>query len=133
VVDSAVIVASFLEGEPNHQRGREIISGLETGEYELHLPTIVVVEVSSAIRRQSAHRWRSLLTFWNRTILDWERNGKLVLYPLDRTRMELAVAVARRHRLRGADSVIAALSEELNIPLKTFDREILARFPLASS
>jgi len=56
----------------------------------------------------------------------------MVLYPLNRNRMELASSIAIRFRLRGADSVFAALAEELEIPLKTFDQEILDRFPLAN-
>ena len=42
--------------------------------------------------------------------------------------MDNAMYVAERHLLRGADSVIAALAEELAMPLKAFDLEILARF-----
>jgi predicted nucleic acid-binding protein len=46
--------------------------------------------------------------------------------------MESAINITEQHRLRGADSVIAALADELNIPLKTLDREILARYLQAS-
>ena len=40
--------------------------------------------------------------------------------------------VADKYGLRGADSVVVALAEELNMPLKTFDKEILDRFQRAS-
>ncbi len=46
--------------------------------------------------------------------------------------MDNAMYVAERHLLRGADSVIVALAEELDMPLKTFDVEILGRFLGAS-
>ncbi|HZA23057.1 MAG TPA: hypothetical protein VFA32_10715 [Dehalococcoidia bacterium] len=46
--------------------------------------------------------------------------------------MENAVTTAEQNRLRGADSVIAALAEELDLPVKTFDKDILARFLKAS-
>ena len=132
VIDSDVIVAAFLNWEPHHQQGREIIAGLENGEYDFHLPMLVIVEVASAIRRRSGQSWVSMLAVWKQNVLDWERDGKFVLYPLDRSRMEISMSVAQRYRLRGSDSVIAALAEELSISLQTFDNEIIDRFPPAS-
>jgi hypothetical protein len=46
--------------------------------------------------------------------------------------MQNSIIVAEQNRLRGADSVIAALAEELDVSVKTFDQEILARFLKAS-
>ena len=57
----------------------------------------------------------------------------MVRYSLHRERMERAGTIAESHRLRGADAVVAALAEELSMTLKTFDREILDRFLLASA
>ncbi len=132
VVDSNVLVAFLVESEEFHQRSRIIINGLESGDYEFHLPMLVVVEIAAALNRQLQRNRTAILSGWQRTISDWEKSGKVVLYSLDRVRMGKAVNIARSHRLRGADSVIAALAEELGMPLKTFDREILARFKQAS-
>ena len=132
VVDSNVIVASFLEQEDSHQRGQEYINELESGAYTFHLPTLVVVEVISAINRRALRIRQALLARARKSIGDWEGDGKMVLYALDRDRMDKAVNTAERHRLRGSDAVIAALAEELNIPLKTFDTEVLGRFLRAS-
>ena len=131
VVDSSVIVAAFMPEEPNHLLGVQYISGLERGDYVFHLPMLVVAEVSSAIRRRLRY-WQWEYAGWRRNLARWERYGKVVLYPLNRARMESAVSSARRRRLRGADSIVAALAEELNMPLRTFDRELLARGPQAS-
>ena len=131
VIDSNVIVASFLSWEPNHQQGREIIEGLDDGEDEFHLPMLVVVEVAAAIRRRSGY-WMAMQAVWNQNVLDWEAGGKLVLYPLERTRMDLAISVTQRIGLRGSDSVVVTLAEELRLPLRTFDQEIIDRVPLAS-
>ncbi len=65
-------------------------------------------------------------------MIDWEQDGILFLYPLDRDRMERASGIAVRYLLRGSDSVFAALAEEMDIPIKTFDQEILDRFPSAN-
>ena len=61
----------------------------------------------------------------------WERQEKVVFYPLNRERMEAALRLADGNALRGADSIIAALAEELGIALKTYDNEILRRFQRA--
>lgn len=45
--------------------------------------------------------------------------------------MEAALRLAEGNALKGADSTIAALAEELGIALKTYDSEILRRFQRA--
>ncbi len=98
-----------------------------------HLPMLVVVEVTSAISRRARNNRVTFLNVWQQNVVDWEQDGKLVLYSLDRGRMNSAGNVAVRHGLKGVDSVIAALAEELSLSLRTFDREIITRFPQAST
>ncbi len=133
VCDSSVIVASLLESEEFHTRGREYIRGLDTAEYTFHLPMLVAVEVASAISRRSSGNRQAILAAWHQNLEDWERDGKMIFYTLDRQRMQNSVTIAERYLLRGSDSVIVALAEELNMPLKTFDQEIQRRFTGASS
>jgi len=132
VVDSNIIVASFLEAEAFHEQGLEYVNKLERGDFIFHVPMLVVVEVMSAISRRATKNRLALMITWNQNTVDWESSGQINLYPLDRDRMDQAINIAQSHRLRGADSVVAALAEELGMPLKTFDGEILARFPRAS-
>jgi len=132
VVDSDVIVASFLESETHHNDARHYIDGLEIGDYVFHVSMLVVVEVTSAISRRTRNNRVAFLTAWQQNVVDWEQDGKLVLYSLDRDRMNNARNVAERYGLRGSDSVIAALAEELRFSLRTFDREILERYEQAS-
>ena len=131
-MDSSVIVASFLDTEARHDDAYQYIDGLENGEHIFHLPMLVVIEVASAIGRRALKNRAALLAVWRKNIVDWERDRKLFLYPLNRERMRRAVISAEQHRLRGADSVVAALAEELDMPLKTFDTEIQDRFERAS-
>lgn len=132
VVDSSVLVASLLESEEFHLRGQQYISGLESADYTFHLPMLVAVEVAASIARRPQGNRQAILLAWQQNLDDWERDGNIVLYPLDRERMSYAMSISEQHRLRGADSVVAALAYELNMPLKTFDREILDRFQRAS-
>jgi predicted nucleic acid-binding protein len=132
VVDSNIIVSSFLESENFHERAQEYINGLENGAYTFHLPMLVPVEVMSAISRRARQNRQALVAIWRQNSIDWEHDGKIIVYPLDRERMQNSITVAEQNRLRGADSVIAALAEELDVSVKTFDQEILARFLKAS-
>lgn len=133
VVDSSVIVAAFREQEEFYQQGKVYVDGLEAGDYLFHLPMLVVVEVASAINRQIQRNQRALLMTWNQNVIDWERDGRIVLYELNRERMVNATSAARRYRLRGSDAVLVALAEELDVSLKTFDSEIQGRFLRASA
>jgi predicted nucleic acid-binding protein len=128
VIDSSVLVAYLLESDEFHQRSRHYIDGLEKGDYTFHLPMLVAVEVMASASRRPQRNHLAIINAWRQTLLDWERDGKVVLYRLNRDRMDRSVNIAQQHRLRGADSVIAGLAEELDILLKTFDVVILGRF-----
>lgn len=133
VVDSSVLVASFLPNDTWNERSQAYINGLENGGFTFHLPMLIMVEIMSAISRQNQSNRQALLARARTSLSDWERDGKIILYEFDRNRMDRAINIAQNHRFkRGADSVFAALAEELTIPLKTFDMEILARFQQAS-
>ena len=133
VVDANIIFGSFLDWEDSHQRSQNYLNGLESGDYIFHLPMLVIVEVTSAICRRARSNRQALLATWKRTVDDWERDGKVVLYSTDRDRMNRAINIAEQSRLRGSDSVLAALSDELDMLLKTFDQEIQTRFAKASA
>ena len=132
VVDSSIIVSSFLESDNFHEIGRNYINLLENGDYVFYLPMLVVVEVMSAISRRTGQNRLPLMITWEQNIADWERDGKLMLYPLDRQRLNDALITAERYRLKGSDTIIAALAEELDLPLRTADGEMLDRLERAS-
>lgn len=118
--------------EEKHQQALEYINGLERGDYTFHLPMLANVEVTSAIRRRATRNWIGLVSTWKLNVSDWERDGLLILYPLDRDRMDKASGIALQYRLRSLDCIFAQLALELNVPIKTFDQELLTRFPTAS-
>ncbi len=60
--------------------------------------------------------------------------GSIKLYDLNEERAKSAIAMnssLARH-LKGSDAIIAALSQELGMPLKTFDTEIQQRYANAT-
>ena len=132
IIDSNVIVASFLEREDFHQKGKQYIDGLEAGDYIFHLSMLAAVEVTAAISRQAKKNRQALMVAWKQNLRDWQQDGKLILYELDRDRMDDSMRVAETYRLRGSDAVMAALAEGLDMPFKTFDVEVLEQFVKAS-
>ncbi len=132
VVDSSVLAASFLPDDSFHQQSLSYIDGLEAGDYIFHLPMLVWIEVLASVSRRARRNRVSLLSRARQSFGSWESAGKIILYPLDRDRMNRAVNISERYSLRGADSVVAALADELDLPLRAYDREILERYELAS-
>ena len=131
VTDSILLTAYFLEVDVFHRSAREFMAELDSGGHKLHLPMVVMVETISAIRRRFGQNWQTTVNDALATIYQWERQDKVVFYPLNRERMEVALGLAEGIALRGADSIVAALSDELGIALKTYDNEILRRFQRA--
>ena len=132
VIDSSILAASFLGSDQFHQASLIYIGGLENGDFTFDIPFLAVVEVLSAVSTQVQTNRLDILARVQDSLREWERTGKIVLHELNRQRMENVLIVAPRDRLRGSDSVIAALAEEIGLPLKTFDTEVLDRFPLAA-
>ena len=130
-MDSDVLVASFLESEARHADARHYIDALENGDCIFHLPMLVPVEVVSAIWRRTQKLGVALVTRARISLQDWESTGKMLLYPLTRERMDLGMDAALKYRLRGNDSIVASLAEELGITLRTFDAEMQRRLPQA--
>ena len=133
VVDSNILVASLLSEEESHQGALGYMAGLEAGEHVFHLPMLGVVEVAGALHRRLPGDQPALMARVRKSLSAWETDGKVILYELNRPRMDSALVAAEQYRLKGPDAVVTALAEELDIPLKTFDKEILARFEKAST
>ena len=73
VVDSNIIVASFLEQEIFYERSRVYIDGLESGDYRFHIPMLVFVEVLSGISRRAQGNRLPLLARARKSIRDWKK------------------------------------------------------------
>jgi len=133
VMDSDALLAAFVETDLHHPEVEPLVQRLERGEALLHISTMVPVEVCAAVvrtmRNKVGDRVAELRAKWvKKNIEDWISTGKLRLYPLDERRMDKAGTIAIRDKLKGADSVVAEVAEELELALVTFDNEILKRF-----
>lgn len=97
VVDANVIVSSFLSTEESHSRSQRYIDGLESGDYVFNLPMIVVIETVAAIGRRDPKNRQALLVRAKKSLADWEASGGVILYPLERQRMDNSVQVAEQY------------------------------------
>ena len=132
VVDSNLIVASFLSKDQFHQEGKAYTEALQRGDYRFHLSTLVIVEVVSGVSRQVRRYKPAFVERVRRSIDVWERSGGIILYELNRDRIQFAASAAERYGLRSLDAIHAALADELALPLKTCDQDVLTRYPGAS-
>lgn len=131
--DSSIIVAPLREQEEFYQQGQVYVDGLEAVNYLFHLPMLLVVVEASTINRQIQRNRQALLMTWNQNIMDWERDGSIALYELNRELMIDAASTVGRYRLRGSDAVSVALPKKPAVSLETVDQEIQARFSRASA
>lgn len=125
-IDSNVFIAAWLKQDQYHSDAMKFMENLRAGEYLFHISMLVPVEVCSAILR----RTKSIITAYLaiREIENWVGDGFIWLYPLDGERMTKAQEIALRDELKGSDAIIAAIAEELELELITFDKEILKRY-----
>ncbi len=132
VVDSNVWVAFWLRQLPQYNSAAQFIQEFQQGQHQCHLPYLVLIEICAAILREVPRPGLAiqLISQVRQTFLQWEQMGIVTWYELTQQRAGLAIQVnsVLQSHLKGADSVIAALAEELNLPLKTFDTEIQQRY-----
>ena len=128
VVDASVLVASFLENEDNHSKALAYIEGLSSGEYIFHLPRLASIETLAAINRQTRNHSQAFTMRAHGNFERWQAEKKNVVYDLEEQRTTDSIAVALRDNLKGSDAIYAASAEELNLELKSFDKELLQRF-----
>lgn len=129
VVDANVLVAALSDEDPLHQEAFRYRVELEAGQVVFHLPTLALVEICCAINRYATTTSLLRAMRAQETLLQWEHDGKIRFYELSHDRMMHSVTIALRDRIpSGADAIYAAISSELSIPLKTFDRRLARRY-----
>jgi len=137
VVDSNVWVGYWLRRQEQYPAASALVQELQQGLQKCHIPRLVIVEVCSTILREVERPSlaSALLLHIKETFAEWEVSGSIKLYDLNEERANSAIDMNSRltRHLKGSDSIIAALAQELNLPLKTFDIEIQQRYPNATT
>ncbi|MHA1491527.1 MAG: PIN domain-containing protein [Promethearchaeota archaeon] len=97
---------------------------MDNNEYIFHISMIIPIEVGCSIARRVGIKESNDSI----EILDnWIKEHKIKIYELNEKRMQEAEKCGLQFKLRGMDSIIVQLTKELNLPLITFDNEIINR------
>jgi predicted nucleic acid-binding protein len=120
-IDTSVWVNATEPGEIDHAVSRAFVRETAARALPLIQPTLVLVEVAAAVGRLRGERRSTRIT---RLVAHWSAT---TFRDLDRALADSAAMLARRHRLRGADAVYAAVTQQYGTTLVSRDREHLTR------
>jgi predicted nucleic acid-binding protein len=118
VIDASVFLNAFNPREAGHETSKEMLARLQANGVPLIAPTLLMPEIAAAIRRGQdnpnlARQFAITLTHL----------PHLTLVPLDQLLAQQAMDIAALYRLRGSDSVYAAVAQRFACPLVTLDRQ----------
>ena len=123
-VDASVLVNAFSPEEEGSEDSMAFLTRLSEERTPLIQPTLFLPEITASIARKQDD---------TDAALELERDLKsfleLTLIDLDEDLADFASEVAAKHRLRGSDSVYAAVALRFGTELITLDREQLERLP----
>lgn len=123
-IDASVIVSAFTPTESAHAESKAFMMEVRKQAIPIIVPTLLLPEISAAFARGQGKPElgiefvRVLKNFPNTTFVELN-------FPL----ADAAVEVAAKHRLRGSDSIYAAVAMRFGTELITLDREQLERLP----
>ena len=122
VVDSNVFIASLIEEDKFYKISIDFIEKMNIKELIFHISMIIPIEVSCAIARRIGAKEANES---EEIIHNWIKEKKVVVYELNEKRMVESQNYGTKYKLKGMDAIIVQLALELNLPLITFDNEII--------
>jgi predicted nucleic acid-binding protein len=117
-IDASVFLNAFNPSESGSEISKETLARLQSQAIPIIAPVLLLPETAAAISRgqnnpELARQFATTL----------QRLPHLVLIPLDQILAQQSLDIAAIHRLRGSDSVYAAVAQRFACPLITLDRE----------
>lgn len=123
-IDASVFVSAFTPSEPAHQESKSFMAKVKKQAIPIIVPLLVLPEISAAFARGQG---KPELGIEFAQVLKNYPNATFV--ELNSSLADAAVEVAAKHRLRGSDSVYAAVALRFGTKLITLDKEQLERLP----
>jgi predicted nucleic acid-binding protein len=123
-VDASVFVNAFSPKEDGSDKSFEFLSQLRRDGVPLIQPTLFFPEVVASIARKRDETEAAL-----ELARELRKFPSLTLIDLDDDLAQFASEVAAKYRLRGSDSVYAAVALRFGTELVTLDKEQLERLP----
>ena len=124
VVDSNVFIASLIEDDKFYKVSIDFIEEMNIEMLIFHISMIIPIEVSCAIARRIGAKEAKES---EEILHNWIKEKKIVVYELNEKRMIESQNYGTKYKLKGMDAIIVQLALELNLPLITFDNEIIER------
>ncbi len=124
VVDSNVFIASLIEDDKIYKVSIDFIEKMNIEALIFHISMIIPIEVSCAIARRIGAKEAKES---EEILHNWIKEKKIVVYELNEKRMIESQNYGTKYKLKGMDAIIVQLALELNLPLITFDNEIIER------
>ena len=121
-IDASVHIDALNEIEAGSEASQFFLALLERERFDMICPTLLVTEMAAALARAFDDYEKGMAFAY--AVRDLPN---LTLVPLDETLAIAAAELAARHRLRGADSVYAAVAKQYQTTLVTNDRQQLER------
>jgi predicted nucleic acid-binding protein len=123
-VDASVHLSALNPYEPESVASQAFLDLVRQRQIPLYCPTLLLVEVAAAIARTMDDAGQAVALA---ATLRGLSNQTLV--PLDDALAGVAIDLAAKSRLRGADAVYAAVARQYGTTLITLDRQRLERLP----
>ena len=123
-IDASVFVSAFTPSEPAHQASKAFMMNIRQQAVPIIVPVLVLPEISAAFARGQNNPDLGMAF-----VQELKNLPGTTFIDLDSNLADLAVEVAAKHRLRGSDSVYAAVALRFGTELVTLDREQLERLP----
>lgn len=117
-IDASVFVSAFSPAESAHQDSKTFMAKVRDATTPVIVPTLVLPEVAAAISRGQGKPELGIAF-----ALELVNFPNLVLVDVDGGLAKLAAETAAHHRLRGSDSVYAAVALRFGSLLVTLDSE----------
>lgn len=121
-IDASVFVSAARPADAHHVQSAAFLTRVRSLRLRVTCPVLVLIECAGAVARITGNADMGL-----RAASDIEQLRQARLVPISGRRADRAVRLAAANRLRGADAVYAAVSEEYGLPLITWDQELLQR------
>lgn len=123
-IDASVFVNAFSPDENGSDESAEFLAQLRKDGVPIIQPTLFFPEVVASIARKQDETEIAL-----ELSEELKKFPKLTLIDLDEDLADFASEIAAKHRLRGSDSVYAAVALRFGTELITLDKEQLLRLP----
>jgi predicted nucleic acid-binding protein len=116
VVDAIIWVSRLVPQGEHHERCQKWLAAQRAAGITLVSPSLLLPGVASAISRRTGDA-----TLTERAVQNLQSLPGLRLIEMNQTVVQAAAQLASSCSMRGADSIYAAVAQQLNIPLVTLD------------